>query len=162
MFSFLSCKSYKELPTVEKVDLKKYVGQWYEIARLPNKFEKGLACVTANYNIDKAGKIAIINKGFLPKINKFKSAKGTAWVPNSRYPGRLKVTFFWPFSGDYYIIALDDDYQNALVGDPSRDYLWILSRNKNIEIDTYTKFLVIAQSNGFEVNNLIKINQNCN
>jgi len=131
MISFLSCKPSQNLSTVEKVDIKKYAGQWYEISRLPNSFEKGLHCVTATYTLKKNNKIEVLNKGYSIKDRgKFSTAKGTAWVPNSEYPGRLKVRFFWPFSGNYYIISLDEEYNYALVGDPSRKYLWILSRTK--------------------------------
>lgn len=163
MFSLLFSSSKKVLPTVGKVDLQKYSGQWYEIARFPSRFEKGLVCVTANYSIKGNGKIVVINKGYLADDSKkFKTAKGTAWVPNEKYPGRLKVRFFWPFAGKYYIIALDRNYQYALVGDPARKYLWILSRTKMLPEDIYSKLLEIARENGFDSQKLIRVRQDCN
>ena len=163
MINLLSCKTIKDLPTVKNVDIEKYSGQWYEIARLPNSFEKGLECVTANYTVKKNGKIEVLNKGYSSENSgEFKTAKGTAWIPNAKYPGRLKVTFFWPFSGNYYIISLDKNYKYALVGDPSRKYLWILSRSRSLESFTYSKLLDIAKNNGFDIKNIIKINQDCN
>ena len=163
MINLLSCKTIKDLPTVKNVDIEKYSGQWYEIARLPNSFEKGLECVTAKYTVKKNGKIEVLNKGYSSENSgEFKTAKGTAWIPNAKYPGRLKVTFFWPFSGNYYIISLDKNYKYALVGDPSRKYLWILSRSRNLESTTYSKLLDIAKINGFDIKNIIKINQDCN
>ena len=162
MISFLSSKPTQNLPTVEKVDINKYAGQWYEIARLPNSFEKGLQCVTATYTLKKNKKIKVLNKGYSIKdTGKFSTAKGTAWVPNSEYPGRLKVSFFWPFSGNYYIISLDEEYNYALVGDPSRKYLWVLSRSKNLDDTIYSELLDIAKINGFDVDNIIKVNQDC-
>jgi apolipoprotein D and lipocalin family protein len=163
MFNFLFSSSTKELPTVAKVDIQKYAGQWYEIARFPNRFEKGLVCVTANYSVKENGKIEVINSGHLTDdIQKIKTAKGIAWIPNEKYPGRLKVRFFWPFSGKYYIIALDRNYQYVLVGDPSRKFLWVLSRTKVLSDEVYSKLLEIAKENGFDIGKLIRINQDCN
>lgn len=158
-----SCKSYPDLPTVKTVDINKYAGTWYEIARLPNRFEKGLKCVTAEYRIKDNGKIDVINKGYSPKgIGEYKTANGTAWVPDPNFPGRLKVRFFWPFTGNYYIIALDENHTYALVGDPSRDYLWVLSKNIILEDSVYDDLLKIAEANGFAIENLVRIEHDCN
>ncbi len=163
MISFLSCKPTQNLSTVQTVDIKKYAGQWYEIARLPNSFEKGLQCVTATYTLKKNDKIEVLNQGYsIEDIEKLSRAKGRAWVPNTDYPGRLKVSFFWPFAGNYYIISLDKAYNYALVGDPSRKYLWILSRSKILDDTIYSELLDIAKINGFDIDNLIKVNQECN
>lgn len=163
MLSFLSCKNSEPLETVESVDINKYLGQWYEIARLPNSFEKGMECVTANYTLKKNEKIEVLNKGYLiDNKGEFKTAKGVAWVPKTKYPGRLKVSFFRPFSGKYYIIALDKDYKYALVGDPSRKYLWILSRTKTLDDSIYTNLLDTAQKHKFDISTIIKVNQDCN
>ena len=161
MMSFMSCRSMRYLSTVEKVDLKKYQGTWYEIARLPNSFERGVDCITATYIQKKNGKIRVINQAYNKKKQKVSKAVGTAWRPDEKYQGRLKVSFFWPFAGDYYIIALDDDYQYALVGNPSRKYLWILARNKTISQDTYYKLVKIASKNGFDVSKLIFPEHDC-
>lgn len=162
MLSFLSCKNYEELPTVEKVDLNKYMGTWYEIVRLPNSFEKGLECVTATYNLKENGKISVLNKGHSIEDNsKVETAKGKAWVPDKELPGRLKVTFFWPFAGNYYIIELDKDYKYALVGDPSRKYLWILSKSKVLDEKIVQNLLNTASEYGFDVDKVIRVNQDC-
>jgi lipocalin len=162
MANLFSCKTAKELPTVEEVDISKYAGVWYEIAKLPNRFEKGLDCITATYTQKENGKIEVLNKGQKIKDKpQFKNIKGTAWVPNPDYQGRLKVSFFRPFSGDYYIIALDENYQYALVGSPSRKYLWVLSKNKDLKDSIYDELLKIAASNGFDVGNVVKVNQDC-
>jgi apolipoprotein D and lipocalin family protein len=161
MTTLNSCKTTNELSTVQKVDITKYLGTWYEIARLPNRFEKDMKCVTATYSLKKNGKIKVLNKGFKITKNKYVSAKGTAWIPNNNFPGRLKVRFFWPFSGDYYIIALDENYQYALVGDPSRKYLWILSRTPVLDQKTYDMLVKLAKDKGFDTDNLLKIEHDC-
>ncbi len=163
-FLFQFCKTHeKTLNTVKTVDLEKYAGKWYEIARLPNSFEKGLKCTTANYTLRKNGKITVINTGHLIiNPNKTKKSKGKAWIPNKAFPGQLKVSFFWPFAGDYYIIELDSDYQYALIGEPSRKYLWILNRTKVMTDITFNKLLKKAKESGFNVEKIIKIQQDCN
>ena len=163
MINLFSLKTSNDLPTVENVDIKKYAGHWYEIARLPNKFEKGLECVSATYTVKENGKIEVLNAGYSSEGNRqLKRIKGTAWVPNSNYQGRLKVRFFWPFSGNYYIISLDENYSYALVGDPSRKYLWVLSKSKILDSTIYGELLEVAKINGFNINDVIKTNQDCN
>jgi len=159
----ISCQTNnKQLNVVKAVDLKKYAGKWYEIARLPNKFEKGLECVTANYTILENEKVEVLNQGHSTSDHsKVETAKGKAYVPDKNEPAKLKVTFFWPFYGDYWIIELDEDYQYALVGDPSRKYLWILGRQKIMEEITIQKLLEVARKNGFDVDNMEKIKQEC-
>lgn len=161
MASLFSCKTTQDLSTAEHVDVSKYAGQWYEIARLPNSFEKGLECVTATYTQKSNGKIEVLNKGYSSKKGSYKTANGTAWIPDSNFPGRLKVTFFWPFSGNYYILALDENYQYALVGDPSRKYLWVLARTKTLDEAIYTSLMNHADKNGFDTSQVIKIDQAC-
>lgn len=153
----------KTLTTVRDVDINKYSGKWYEIARLPNSFEKGLVCVTANYGMRDDGKISVINAGRKEDdISKVKSVQGKAWVPDKNEPGRLKVQFFWPFAGGYYIFHLDqENYQYALVGNPSRKFLWILARTPKIEESLYQELLDIARKNEFAIEKLIKVRQDC-
>lgn len=163
MLSLTACKNeQKGLPTAKELDLTKYAGTWYEIARLPNSFEKGLECVTATYTILPNGKVEVLNKGYTnADTSKSKSIKGVAWVPDNNYPGRLKVRFFWLFSGKYWVIALDKDYNYALVGDPSRKYLWILSKSSTLDNQTHTTLVNIAKENGFDVEKLMMVNQSC-
>ena len=161
MASILSGNPSGDLPTVKQVDLQRYSGLWYEIARLPNSFEKDLECVTARYTILKNGKIEVLNRGFSTKKGDFKNSKGKATQPDNNFPGRLKVTFFWPFSGDYYIIALDKDYSWALVGSPTRDYLWVLSRTKQLDDSIYADLVAKAGELGFDTGQLHKVKHNC-
>jgi apolipoprotein D and lipocalin family protein len=162
MFYF-SAHSQSKPSVVSSVDLKKYTGTWYEIARLPNSFERKLKCITANYSIREDGKITVLNKGhYITDPEKVSSAKGVAWVPDKNSPAKLKVQFFWPFSGDYWIIYLEKDYRYVLVGDPSFKYLWILSRDKKMDSTTYQMLLKTAIENGFDIKPLIKVDQDCN
>jgi apolipoprotein D and lipocalin family protein len=161
MAGLLSGNPSNDLPTVEKVDLNKYAGLWYEIARLPNSFEKDLQCVTAEYTLKPNGKVEVLNKGYSTKKEAFKSSRGRAWVPDDKYPGRLKVSFFWPFAGNYYIIVLDPEYKYALVGDPSREYLWVLSREEELDKDIYAKLLSKARSHGFDTDKVLRVQHNC-
>jgi len=162
ILALLSCKSNADLPTANKLDVNKYAGLWYEIARLPNTFEKGLDCTTANYTILENGKIEVKNKGRkVSKNNEISDITGTAWVPNPEFPAQLKVRFFWPFAGDYWVIALGDNYEYALVGAPNRKYLWILGREKTMDEATYSKLVTLAKEKGFDTSLLERINQDC-
>jgi lipocalin len=148
---------------VKSVDLNRYSGTWYEIARLPNSFERKLKCITANYTLRPGGKITVLNKGhYITDPEKINSAKGSAWIPDKNEPAKLKVTFFWPFSGNYWIIDLDKDYRYALVGDPSFKYLWILAREKKMDEATYNMLLKKAVDQGFDIKPLIKVDHDCN
>jgi len=150
-----------KMKTVEKVDLVKYSGVWYEIARFDHSFEKGLVGVTATYTIKPNGKIEVLNEGYKDSLNgKHKKAKGFAKVPDPNEPGRLKVYFFWPFGGEYLILELDDaNYQYVLVGSSSKNYLWILGRNPKMEESTYQMLVDKAKSLGFNTERLIKVKQ---
>lgn len=157
-----SCKSHPSLPTVSNVDLKQYMGKWYEVAKLPNSFEKGLVCITAEYQLTKDGNVEVFNRGRDIKNTSIKkSARAVAVLPDKKRPGELKVSFFRPFYGNYYIIALDSNYQYSLVGDPSRKYLWVLSRNRSLDPLVYDRLLEIAKSKGFDISKVEKTNQEC-
>lgn len=161
MLLFMSCSATQPLDTVPELDIERYMGTWYEIARLPNSFEKDLSCTTANYSLLENGKVQVINRGYSALKDEYKEAKGKAWLPNTSIPGQLKVSFFWPFAGDYFVISLDSEYQHVLVGSPSRKYLWILARNRTLDDSIYSGLLELAQSKGFAVDQLERISQNC-
>lgn len=147
---------------VLSIDLKRYAGTWYEIARLPNSFERNLKCITATYTLREDGKITVLNQG--QNINnpgKKSSAKAVAWIPDKNVPAKLKVQFFWPFRGDYWILDLDKDYRYALVGDPTMKYLWILCREKKMEESTYNMLLKKATDNGYDVKPIIRVAHDC-
>lgn len=153
----------QKMKTVKNVDLQRYMGTWYEIARFPHSFEKGLVGVTATYNLKKNGKVEVINQGYKDSLTgKLKRAKGYAIVPDSKEPGRLKVYFFWPFGGEYLILDLDDNYQHVLVGSSSKTYLWILCRLPEISDSTYNYLVTKAKKLGFNTAQLEKVPQKIN
>ncbi len=157
-----SCSESKSLETVKNFDVKKYQGVWYEIGKLPNRFEEGLECVTAEYTLLKNGDIKVVNKGRVEgESEEMDIIEGKAWVPDSEYPAQLKVEFFWPFSGDYYIIQLDQEYQWALVGSPNRKFLWVLSKDKNMDEKFVNKLLQKASASGFDISKFEYVNQEC-
>jgi apolipoprotein D and lipocalin family protein len=143
----------KDLAVVDSVNLNRYAGTWFEVAKLPNSFEKGLKCVTATYMLFENGKIQVVNQGInARKHNKVQTIKGVAFIPDKKVPAKLKVRFFWPFSGNYWIIDLDkDNYQYALIGEPSRKYLWILGRGKTMDSGVYNRLINKAKEAGFDV-----------
>jgi len=161
---FLAAAFAQKVPTVvSKVDLNRYMGKWYEIARLPNYFERKLKCASATYSLRDDGKITVLNEGnYIAEPEKKTSSKGVAWIPDKMSPAKLKVQFFWPFSGDYWILYLDNDYRYVLVGDPDNKYLWILARDKKMDETTYNMLLQKAIDNGYDVKPIIRVEQNCN
>ena len=147
--------------TVESVNLAQYMGRWYAIASLPAWFQKNCCCVTAEYAMQKdyVGVINACRKGSPDGPLKFSTAK--AFVVPGKGNSRLKVQFFWPFKGDYWIIALDDDYRYAMVGHPRRKYLWILSRKPYMKEETYAMLVEMAREKGYNVDRLRRIPQGC-
>lgn len=155
------CRSEPPLNTVNSVDIQQYAGLWYEIQRFPHSFEKNLSCVTANYTIKPDGEIAVQNRGKKAGATEFKEANGRAWVPDTTQTGRLKVSFFGPFAGDYQIMELSPDYQYVLIGAPSKDYLWILSRQPTLADSIITRLRDAATAQGFDVSRLETVAQDC-
>lgn len=149
-------KGNGELKVVSSVDLTRYAGTWYEIARLPNRFEKKCAdSVTATYTLRSDGKVDVTNR-CRKSSGEFTTAKGKAKIVDETTNAKLKVTFFWPFYGDYWILELGQDYEYAVVGDPSRKYLWILSRTPVIDEDLYQELLTRAAEQGFKTELMIR------
>jgi len=148
------------LEVVPSVDLNRYSGKWYEIARLPNRFQRDCSgTVTATYTLLPDGKIQVLNQ-CASTGGKNKSARGTARLVGGKEPNtKLKVSFFWPFSGDYWIIDLDPDYRWAVVGEPRRRYLWVLSREPQMDEETYRGIVERAAAKGFDVSQLIRTPQ---
>lgn len=154
-FFLIGCSTkYEYLPTVKKVDIEKYKGTWYEIARFDHFFERGCKNVTATYNLKKNNEIEVINRCTMIEDEKKKEAKAIAFAKDESN-SKLRVSFFRPFYGDYWIIDLDKTYEHALVGTPSRKYLWILSRNKKIKESTKAKLLGKALKEGFDTKKFI-------
>jgi len=150
-------ESSSVVETVSHVDLERYMGAWYEIARYPNSFQKGCVGSKATYTLLDDGKVSVLNECYDKSFSgKLRSAKGKAWVIDKKTNAKLKVSFFWPFAGDYWIIDLDDDYSYAVVGHPRRKYLWILSRTKEMDEDVYEAIVSRLRDKHYEVSGLIK------
>ena len=154
---YLTKEEYNTLEVVPHVDLNRYLGKWYEIARLPARFQEGCTDTTATYALSEDGSISVLNE--CRRNGKMKQAKGKAKVVDKNSGAKLKVTFFWPFYGDYWIIDLGKDYDYAVVGTPNRKYLWILSRTPKMDEKLYSQLIEFAKSKGFNINNLIKTSQ---
>ncbi|MDD5563308.1 MAG: lipocalin family protein [Thermoanaerobaculaceae bacterium] len=147
----------KPLRTVAHVDLQRYLGTWYEIATIPAKFQKNCVGVTATYTLRPDGAIGVVNRCRKFTLDgKEKSVKGKAWVVDKNSNAKLKVQFFWPFRGAYWIIELDPDYQYAVVGHPGRNYLWILCRQAHMDEALYNQLLDKIAAQGYDVNRLVK------
>ena len=140
--------------TVEKVDLERYMGRWYEIASFPNWFQNDCYCTMAEYEL-KGDHVSVKNscrKG--SSQGKLDLATGEAYPVSDTNNSRLKVQFFWPFKGDYWLLALDDSYQYAMVGHPSKKYLWILSRTPEMSDSVYRSLVEKAAQKGYDVSKI--------
>ena len=156
------CIGYPEgIKPVTGFNLQKYVGKWYEIARLDHSFERGLENVTAEYSMRKDGGIEVINRGYLVEKGEWKEAIGKAFFVETPDKGYLKVSFFGPFYGSYVIFELDEEnYQYAYVTSSNTSYLWLLSRSPVIDESMKAAFIQKIEGLGFSTRDLIWVNQN--
>ena len=135
------------------LDLKRYLGNWYEIGRLPLKSEKGMDNITAIYNLKKNGKIEVVNSGY--KKGKKKGIRGSAWVNEEKCTGALLVRFFWPFKSEYNVIKIEKEYRYAVVMGETKDNLWILNRSPQMDESIYNDIITFLDEKGFEVDKII-------
>jgi apolipoprotein D and lipocalin family protein len=139
------------LPTVEHVDLSRYIGTWYEIAAFPKWFQRGCVATEATYSLRADGGVDVLNACREERIDgKLRQARGKAWVVDRASNAKLKVQFFWPFRGDYWIVALDPEYRWSVVGDPRRNSCWILSRSRRLDDETFTAIVDRLRELGFD------------
>jgi len=158
-FFITGCTGIPEnVKPVENFQLGKYLGKWYEIARLDHSFERGLTKVTANYSLREDGGVQVINQGYSASEDKWKKAEGKAYFVNKSDQGYLKVSFFGPFYGSYIVFELDhENYQYALVCGPDKSYLWILARNPELDEKTRENLIAKAKALGFDTSKLIRV-----
>ncbi|MBN2200870.1 lipocalin family protein [bacterium] len=154
-----AAESTEAIPPVPDFELNRYLGTWYEIARLPHRFEKGLSRVTATYTLNPNGTIHVVNRGFKAAKNRWSQAEAKAWVPDPEFPARLKVRFFWPFSAEYKVIRLDPEYRWAVVTGSKNNYLWFLCREPVMDEALYESLVQYVRDNGFDVSKLIRVEQ---
>jgi apolipoprotein D and lipocalin family protein len=147
----------KPLEVVPRVDIERYLGTWYEIATIPQRFQKGCVGVSAHYSLREDGAIDVFNvcrRGTLD--GKERSIRGKAWIVDRTTNAKLKVRFFWPFAGAYWIIELDEGYRWAVVGHPDRTYYWILSRTPQMDATLYDELIRRAAAKGYDVSKIKK------
>lgn len=144
---------------VTPFDLSRYLGQWHEIARLDHSFERDMIKVTAQYSMNPDGSVKVLNRGFNTKTQAWKDAVGKAWLIDGPDKGALKVSFFGPFYGGYFITALDPDYQWAMVVGPDVDYFWILARRPTLDEQVKADLLAQARTIGVAVDDIIWVAQ---
>lgn len=158
--ALLSCKTIpKGATAVKPFNQEKYLGTWYEIARLDYKYERHLDHVTAVYALKPNGLISVTNKGFNTKKQTWEESRGKAKPVSDPQEAKLKVSFFGPFYAGYNVIAIDEDYQYALVAGKSTDYLWLLSRKTSMPDDVKSNFLKKAQAIGYNTGQLVWVKQ---
>ena len=164
MLITFGCQTNKEImdtTTVKEFNLERYLGTWYEIARFDHRFERGLVGVTATYSMRDDGKIKVVNQGYKNELDgEHDVAVGKAKTTD--IPGRLKVSFFWFFYADYFVLELDKNYGWALIGSTSDKYLWILSRTPQLDDATKNSILEKAGSRGYDTSKLIWVKQKLN
>ncbi len=146
----------QDVTPVQNFELDRYLGKWYEIARLDHSFEKGLMEVTAEYSLREDGGVKVTNRGFSAQDGEWQEAEGKAFFVDDPAEGYLKVSFFGPFYGSYVIFELDEeDYQYAFISGPDTSYLWFLSRTPVVDEVMMQRFIKRADSLGFDIKQLI-------
>ena len=157
----MGSKSLGDLETAKNVELNRYIGKWFEIARIEQRFEKGCVGSTAEYSLRADGKIAVKNTCRVRSCSgRISKAKGVARVVDLKNNAKLKVSFFWPFEGDYWILELDPEYNYAVVGSPDRKSFWILSRTPTLPNDLVQSILSHFQTKGFSLDKVV-FNEAC-
>ncbi len=159
LFSACSTTLAPDVQPVSNFKSERYLGQWYEIARIENRFEKGMTQVTANYSMRADGGIKVVNKGYKPNKQKWKTANGKAYFVDGQDKGHLKVSFFGPIYGPYVVFELDENYQYSFVTNHNKRYLWLLSRTPTISDRVKSKFLNKINAMGFDTEDLIWVDQ---
>ncbi|MFZ9700805.1 MAG: lipocalin family protein [Flavobacteriales bacterium] len=156
LMGLFGCAAQPPLETVQYVDLQKYAGKWYEIASFPTRFQAGCQATTATYTLSPEGHVVVENRCRRDSLNgELSYIKGKAWVEPNSGNAKLKVQFFWPFRGKYWILELDPEYRYAAVGHPNREYLWILCREPKMEAAIFQEICRNLKAKGFDINRLV-------
>lgn len=143
---------------VQQFELDRYLGKWYEVARLDHSFERGLNSVSAEYSLRDDGGVKVINRGYSTEDGEWNEAEGKAYFVEGSEQGYLKVSFFGPFYGAYVVFELDkEDYQYAFVSGPNTDYLWLLARAPEVAPEVMEKFKSMSKERGFNIDELIYV-----
>lgn len=149
----VGCSAPAPLPVVDSVDLQRYAGRWYVWARFDHRFERGCTCSVAEYTV-MTDHVKVVN--YCYEDNAWRTIEGKAFPVEGTNNAKLDVQFFWPFKGDYYVVALDSSYQHVLVGSPSRSYLWMMARTPVVDEATYASLAATASKHGFDASALMR------
>ncbi|MAM70468.1 MAG: lipocalin [Gammaproteobacteria bacterium] len=162
-FFLNACTGIPEgIKPVENFDLDSYLGTWYEIARLDNRFEEGMSQVTANYSMNPDGSVQVVNRGYLDESQSWDEVTGKAVFVNNTDTGHLKVSFFGPFYASYVVFQLSDDYSYSYVTGNNRSYLWFLSRSPVVDESSKMSFIAQARELGFAYQDILWVDQEMN
>jgi len=163
VFAGVGCTGLPEgIEPVDELNLERYQGSWYEIARLDHSFERGLSNVTAEYSLNPDGSVTVINRGYSAQEDRWEEAEGRAVPVEGSAEGHLKVSFFGPFYASYVVFRLDDAYRTAYVTGYDRDYLWLLSRSPEVSAEALREFRKVVRDKGFDPGDLIIVDQGKN
>ena len=149
--SLFGASNNPDTKVISNFDLERYLGRWYEIGRLDHRFERNLSNVTATYSMRDDGKVAVLNRGYNVKKDRWSTARGRARFAGAENEGRLEVSFFGPFYAGYHIIYLSENYDFALVGGDSPNYMWILAREPKLDAATIDKLKDLAKQRGYDL-----------
>ena len=161
LLSLTACTGKPDnIKPVENFKADKYMGQWYEIARIDHRFERGLSQVTANYSLRDDGGVKVVNRGYSVADKTWKESVGKAYFVNSKDQGHLKVSFFGPFYGSYIVFDLEpENYNYALISGPDKSYFWLLSRTPTMDAALQASLIDKAVALGFERDKIIMVDQ---
>jgi len=150
-----------DLKTVENVEVERYMGKWYDVASFPQRFQKNCKCTTAEYELIDDETVKVFNRCIDTKTGKVKDITGKAFIADKSTNAKLKVQFFWPFKGNYWIIELAEDYSYAVVSEPGKDYLWILSRTPQMPEAQLQGIINRLKEKGFDTDRIVRTVHNC-
>jgi apolipoprotein D and lipocalin family protein len=162
LLALVGCKSTSNLKVVSDFDAERYVGTWYEVARLPHGFEDGMSSVSATYSWNDDGTVRVLNRGYIDEKEEWKQIEGVAKFKGDKTQGWLKVSFFKPFYASYKIIDLDEAYTRAIVTGPTYGFLWILSRDPVLPQAEMDALVSKVRNFGFDTEKLIIVDQSLN
>lgn len=160
MLSLVLFVALAQAPETAPIELERYLGTWYELARFDNFFERGCAGVSATYTKRPDGDVRVENRCVKETLDgKRSSVEGKAWVPDPSEPGKLKVQFFWPFSGPYWVLEVATDYSWALIGHPKKSSCWVFSRTPAVAPALYEQLVEKLRARGYDTTKLLKTPQ---
>ena len=150
-----------DLQAVDKVDAQRYMGKWYDIANFPQRFQKNCKCTSAEYKLLDDETVEVYNYCLDSETGKVKDITGKAFIADKTTNAKLKVQFFWPFKGDYWIVELADDYSYAVVSEPGKEYLWILSRTPKMDENLLQAIIGRLKEKGFDTSKIVRTVHDC-